>query len=147
MAAAAFACLALVVLTTLLHYEALRVISAVLPRLHMLPRARLVVVMLAAFAAHALEITLYATAIYLLVHGLGVGALGAAGGPEWATALYFSAETYTSLGYGDVVPQGVLRALSGVEALNGLLLIGWTASYTYVAMQRFWGAEVDPPAP
>lgn len=140
MSAAVFTCLALVVLTTLLHYEALRLISAVLPRLHMVPRARLVVVILATFAAHTLEIALYAAAIYTLVHGFAVGALGPAGGPEWTTALYFSAETYTSLGYGDVVPQGALRALAGVEALNGLLLIGWTASYTFVAMQHFWGA-------
>ncbi len=141
MTAAVFACLALVVLTTLLHYEALRGISAVLPKLHMDPRARLIVVILGTFAAHALEITLYAATIYLLVHGLAVGALGTAGGPGWTTALYFSAETFTSLGYGDVVPQGALRALAGVEALNGLLLIGWTASYTFVAMQHFWGSS------
>ena len=29
--------------------------------------------------------------------------------------------------------------LAGMEALNGLLLIGWSASYTYIAMERFWG--------
>lgn len=138
MSAAVLACVALVVLTTLLHYEALRAISAVLPRLHIAPRARLIVVILATFGAHALEITLYAAATYALVHGLAVGTLGPAGGPDWATAFYFSAETYTSLGYGDVVPQGALRSLAGVEALNGLLLIGWTASYTYIAMQHFW---------
>jgi hypothetical protein len=28
--------------------------------------------------------------------------------------------------------------LAGAEALNGLLLIGWSASYTYIAMERFW---------
>ena len=33
---------------------------------------------------------------------------------------------------------GELRLLAGVEALNGLLLIGWSASYTYIAMERFW---------
>ncbi|MCK7500292.1 MAG: hypothetical protein MZW92_65860 [Comamonadaceae bacterium] len=36
------------------------------------------------------------------------------------------------------MPQGALRALAGLEALNGLLLIGWTASYTYIAMRHFW---------
>ena len=30
------------------------------------------------------------------------------------------------------------EVLAGVEALNGLLLIGWSASYTYIAMERFW---------
>lgn len=139
-----FACVGLVVLSTLLHYEALRVVSSVLPRLHMAPRARLVVVILATFAAHTLEILLYAAAAYGLVHGLAIGSLGApgmpgtAGTPDWATTIFFSAQTYTSLGYGDVVPQGSLRALASVEVLNGLLLIGWTASYIYIAMQHFW---------
>jgi hypothetical protein len=56
----------------------------------------------------------------------------------FARCVYFSAETYTSLGYGDVVPHGDLRLLAGMEALNGLLLIGWTASYTYISMERLW---------
>lgn len=58
-------------------------------------------------------------------------------------ALYFSAETYTTLGYGDVLPHGDLRLLAGLEALNGMLLIGWTASYTYLSMERFWGRGRD----
>jgi len=40
-----------------------------------------------------------------------------------------------------VVPTGDLRLVAGVEALNGLLLIGWSASYTFIAMERFWQAE------
>jgi hypothetical protein len=36
------------------------------------------------------------------------------------------------------VPTGPLRLLVGVEALNGLLLIGWSASYIYLAMERCW---------
>jgi voltage-gated potassium channel Kch len=131
--------LLLVVATTLLHYEALRGLTALLRRLHTKPRARLVVVMLATFAAHALEIVLYAAAMFGLVRIASTGSLGLDGAPPWSTFLYFSAETFTSLGYGDVVPNGPLRALSGVEALNGLLLIGWTASFTYVAMQHLWG--------
>lgn len=56
-------------------------------------------------------------------------------------SLYFSAETYTSPATVIVVPGGALRLLAGVEALNGLLLIGWSASYTYIAMERFLSAE------
>jgi hypothetical protein len=138
MTAVLLLCLALVLTTTLLHYEALRAISALLPRLRIALRARLVVVMLAAFAAHALEIALYAAAMYAWVHGVEPGALGPGGPTDWPAVLYFSATTYTSLGYGDIAPQGALRALAGTEALNGLLLIGWTASFLYVEMQRFW---------
>ena len=31
--------------------------------------------------------------------------------------------------------------LAGAEALNGLLLIGWSASYLYIAMERFWNDQ------
>ncbi len=52
--------------------------------------------------------------------------------------LYFSVVTYTSLGFGDQIPVAHARLIAGVEALNGLLLIGWTASFTYLAMERYW---------
>ena len=93
---------------------------------------------LLAFSAHAVEILLYAFAFWMLSLYGGVGHLGEAGRFGFSTALYFSAETYTTLGYGDVVPTGDLRLIAGVEALNGLLLIGWSASYAYIAMERFW---------
>jgi len=124
-------CGLLVVVATAIHYEVLRGLSAGLPLLRIPSRGRLLVVIFATFLAHAVEILLYALATYTL-------------DPQhfaFNTALYFSAETYTSLGYGDIVPTGDLRLLSGVEALNGLLLIGWSASYTYIAMERFWREE------
>jgi len=43
-----------------------------------------------------------------------------------------------ALGFGDLTPVGPVRLLAGVEALNGLLLIGWSASFTYISMERFW---------
>jgi len=52
--------------------------------------------------------------------------------------MYFSAETYTSLGFGDMTPIGPIRLIAAVEALNGLLLIGWSASFTYISMEKFW---------
>jgi hypothetical protein len=121
-------CALLVVLTTVIHYEVLRGLTVGLPVIRVPSRGRLLVVIFATFLAHAVEILLYALAVYLLDprHLL------------FSTSLYFSAETYTSLGYGDIVPSGDLRLLAGVEALNGLLLIGWSASYTYIAMERFW---------
>jgi hypothetical protein len=131
-------CVLLLVLTTVIHYEVLRGLSAALPRVRVHSRAKLLVVIFSAFFAHAAEILLYAVAMDLLVRAGGFGELGRI---SFAGALYFSAETYTSLGYGDVVPTGDLRLVAGVEALNGLLLIGWSASYTYIAMERFWREE------
>ena len=52
--------------------------------------------------------------------------------------LYFSLVTYTSLGYGDIAPLGPARLLAGIESLIGLGLIAWSASFTYLEMQRHW---------
>ena len=139
-------CLVLVVATTLVHYEVLSLISARLPRIAIASRLKLVFVMLAAFAAHAAEIALYASAMWSCIRLAGIGGLSGPGGASLVSCLYFSAETYTSLGFGDIVPSGPLRMLAGVETLNGLLLIGWSASYLYLSMVRFWdlGEAADP---
>jgi hypothetical protein len=135
----ALACALLVVLTGLLHYEVLRGLHSRLPESRVPGRLKLLVVVAIAFIAHALEILLYGLAIYVLPHYFDIGHLVGASGSTFSTSLYFSAETYTSLGFGDIAPHGALRLVAGVEALNGLLLIGWTASFTYISMERFWG--------
>jgi hypothetical protein len=131
-------CVVLLILTTVIHYEVLRMLTVGLPALDIRARAKLIVVIFGAFLAHAAEIVLYAVATYALVRYWDVGTLGDASHFSLTRCLYFSAETYSSLGYGDIVPGGPLRLLAGVEVLNGLLLIGWSASYTYIAMERFW---------
>jgi hypothetical protein len=134
----ATACAVLLIAATLIHYEALRLLSVALPGLRVPSRMKLVAVIVGTFFAHVVEIAVYGLAIYSLSRWFGAGLLGPSPMPSLDTALYFSAETFTSLGYGDVVPQGPLRMLAGMEALNGLLLIGWSASYIYVSMERFW---------
>jgi hypothetical protein len=131
-------CVILLVLTTVIHYEMLRALTVGLPLLHMPARTKLIIVIVGAFFAHIAEMFLYSVAFYVLVQYLHAGTLGEAGRFSMTLCSYFSAETFTSLGYGDVVPGGSLRLLAGTEALNGLLLIGWSASYTYIAMERFW---------
>ena len=134
-------CAALVAFTVAIHYEMLRFVNAALPSLSIPGRSKVLVVIFAAFVAHALEIAVYGTAVWVLVSDLGLGSLTGAAGFLFQNCLYFSAETYTSLGFGDLAPVGPVRLLAGVEALNGLLLIAWSASYTYLAMERFWGTE------
>jgi hypothetical protein len=140
----ALSCLLLVVLTTVIHYEALRALGSSLSRLDVPARAKLIVVILATFLAHSLEMLLYGFAFFALVHYFGLGTLGGHGALTLTQSVYFSAETYTSLGFGDIVPTGPIRLLAGAETLNGLLLIGWTASYTYIAMERYWRANGAP---
>lgn len=134
----ALACFLLIACTTLLHYEVLRGMNTCLPALPIPDRSKLLAVIFAAFAAHFLEIGLYGGTIFGLIHYAGLGSLAGGGGATLLNCLYFSAETYSSLGFGDLIPTGATRMLAGTEALNGLLLIGWSASFVYIAMERFW---------
>lgn len=131
-------CFLLIALTTLIHFEVLGELNGRLPALAIPSRSKLLVVMFSAFAAHVAEIVMYGLALYGLVRYGDAGNLSGPAGFSLASCLYFSAETFTSLGFGDLVPVGPIRLLAGAEALNGLLLIGWSASYAYLAMERFW---------
>jgi hypothetical protein len=55
-------------------------------------------------------------------------------------SIYFSAVCYTTLGLGDIIPAGAIRFLVGTETLTGFVLITWSASFTFVEMERFWRA-------
>ncbi|MGH1590343.1 ion channel [Methylobacterium phyllosphaerae] len=102
------------------------------------PRWRIVAVVLAAFAGHTVAVWVYAGAYWVLVLRFGLGAFSGVPIQTFEDCLFVSVVAYSSLGYGDHVPLGHARLLTGVEALNGLLLIGWSASFTYLAMERYW---------
>lgn len=81
-------------------------------------------------ALHALQITVWAIAYQLLVPD---GEL-----PTFEAALYFSFVTFTTLGYGDITLSEGWRLLSGIQALNGILLVGWTTALLFLVVQRIW---------
>lgn len=128
----------LIVVTILVLYETLRFTSDHLAELPVPPRARIIAVVLAAFAGHTVAVWIYAGAYWLLVLQLRLGAFSGVPIETFEDCLFVSVVAYSSLGYGDHVPLGHARLLTGVEALNGLLLIGWSASFTYLAMERYW---------
>lgn len=132
------ASLVLIFIVVLIHYEILRFSSSLMPHLTIRPRQRILVVILAAFCAHLIEVWLYALTYYLLAGNLGIGGFSGSIEYRFWDYLYFSTETYTSLGYGDIVPLGGLRLMAGMETITGLMMIGWSASFTYLAMEKFW---------
>ena len=139
MITAAIAVTILVALTILTHYEVLRLTSALIPELDWIrPRGRVVVVVFACFAAHTVEVWLFAFAYYLFVDVFALGGFGGVHHGTFVDDVYFSAVTYTSIGFGDVYPLDNVRLITGVEALVGLLMIGWSASFTYLSMEKFW---------
>ncbi len=55
---------------------------------------------------------------------------------DFETALYFSAASYTTLGFGDVLAPLEWRLLSGAAAANGLLLFGLSAAFMFDAARQ-----------
>jgi len=52
------------------------------------------------------------------------------------TAFYFSSVTYTTLGYGDIVPEVHWRLLATLEAANGFILFGWTTALVFAVFRE-----------
>jgi len=52
------------------------------------------------------------------------------------TALYFSTVTFSTIGYGDVIPAPQWRLLAALEGINGFILIGWSTAYLVAAGTR-----------
>jgi hypothetical protein len=126
------------VVTVVMFYEVLRLTSNHLSDLPIPPRARILVVVLSAFGGHTAAVWIYAAAYWVLAVWLEIPSFAGVPVAGFQDCLYFSVVTYTSLGFGDHVPVSHARLIAGVEALNGLLLIGWSASFTYLAMERYW---------
>lgn len=127
----------LVACTIVFHYEVLRALSAYLPSMAVPIRFRVLIVVAVCFVAHVIEVWFYALGFWT-VEGLGWGALTGSVEGHFGDYLYFSASSYSTLGFGDIAPTGALRLVAAIEALNGLFLVAWSTSFTYLAMERLW---------
>lgn len=141
MIATLFVNAAVVALAVLIHYEFLRRLTMMLPVMRIRHRIRIVIGVVGALVAHTLEVWLFALA-YWLMHRLdGWGTLSGNFDGSLLDCGYFSFTVFSTLGFGDIVPTGNLRYLTGIESLTGLVLITWTASFLYVEMQRYWNTN------
>jgi voltage-gated potassium channel Kch len=68
--------------------------------------------------------------VWALVY-LSVGAF-----PDFEHALYFSTVSFSTVGFGDIVPVVEWRMLGALEAINGFLMIGWSTAYLIAASTR-----------
>ena len=64
--------------------------------------------------------------------------------PDLTTAFYFSAVTYTTTGYGDIVLPHAWRFGSGVEALTGILMCGWSTGFFFAIVNRLYQQQATP---
>lgn len=67
------------------------------------------------------------------------GAMG-----DVTSALYFSAVTYTTTGYGDLVLPATWRLVGAVEALTGILMCGWSTGFFFAVVSRVVETKTGP---
>lgn len=60
---------------------------------------------------------------------------------DWQAALYFSAVTYTTTGYGDLTLPKDWQLVGGVEALTGILMCGWSTGFFVAVVGRMLRAD------
>jgi hypothetical protein len=126
------------VLCVVVHYEALSRLTGLLKRIHMPARRRILLLIFSILLTHVAEIWIFGGAYFYLVSTDGHGSLLANHSIGLFDSIYYSAVCFTTLGLGDVVPVGPVRFMTGTEALTGFVLIAWSASFTFVEMERFW---------
>ncbi|MFO7647990.1 potassium channel family protein [Halomonas campaniensis] len=130
--------LGVVVACVLLHYEVAIALSRLMEKASGTQRRRFLVLIFGLLGAHIAEIWLFGLAAWLLLDHPLAGSLAGFESLTFLDHIYLSAVTYTTLGYGDLVPQGHIRFLMGTEALTGFMLITWSASLTFIEMQKHW---------
>lgn len=125
-----------IVIAVALHYEVLTHLAEKHFKRSWPSRLLLPVGVLIVIFTHVIEVWFFAFLYYLLLPLDNTGEVVGGFSNTIFDCAYFSFVNYTSLGYGDVVPVGHIRFTAGAEALTGLVLIAWTASFTYLQMQQ-----------
>jgi len=133
----------LVIAVVTIHLAVLANLWRWIARTKQLTRSRMGLAILGMVFGHLLEIAVFAIGLHFLTLSEQYGGLVGNTNSEFRDSFYYSAVTYTSLGYGDITPIGDVRIFAAVEALTGLLMIAWTASFTFLVMQQYWPTEDD----
>lgn len=129
--------LGLILFCIAVFYEIMAHVWLLLPRFEGRPRTQIVFTVLASFVGHTIAVWAFGIAYYILDKYFDFGTLNGTITREFIEYIYFSAVSYSSLGLGDVYPSGGLQLLVGVEAILGLILIGWTITFTYIVTERY----------
>jgi hypothetical protein len=129
--------LGLIIFCVAVFYEIMAHVWVRLPRLEGRHRTQILFTVLASFLGHTMAVWVFGATYFLLANHFGFGALEGHIDHHILDYVYFSVVSYSSLGLGDVTPTGGLRLLVGVEAITGLILIGWTITFTYIVTEKY----------
>jgi len=90
--------------------------------------------------AYSARLVVPSTLGILLLHGLAIllwaGFYRSHCFPSWETAFYFSASSYSTVGYGDVVLPSAWRLLGPLESVTGVLMCGISVSVLFALVTR-----------
>lgn len=128
----------LVVTAVVLHYETLERLNYSISSWRLKQRPRVLALIIFIMVLHIAEIWIFGIGIYLTAQFPNLGHIAGVEPLMLLDAIYVSAVTYTTVGYGDLTPDGPIRLILGTEALTGFVLVTWSASFTYLEMQRYW---------
>ena len=81
-------------------------------------------------ALHLFEIMAWAVTYLMLPTHQELGTL--------EQSIYFSSITFSTLGYGDLTLSSNWQLLSGIEAMNGILLCGWSTALIFALLESIW---------
>lgn len=84
----------------------------------------ILIVVLALFTLHGIEVWLYA-ALFLLIVAIPT-----------LEAVYFSTITYASIGFGDAEMARSWRLVGAIEGINVVLLLGWSTTFFVTVVAR-----------
>ena len=87
-------------------------------------------VILGVFLAHVVEICIWGAFYYLKVSPSEI--------PTLEAAMYFSTSCFTTVGFGDLVLSERWRMLSGFEAVDGMILFGWSTAFIFSVVRRIY---------
>ena len=85
---------------------------------------------------HIVEVWIFGITYYLLLLDGDFGSFHGMTSIELFDSVYFSATVFSTLGFGDIVPIGPIRFVTGTESIAGLTLITWSASFTFMEMMN-----------
>lgn len=130
------------ILAVMLHYESFILFGRIVGKSALSHRRRMLLMVFGLLIVHIVAIWGFGICAWLLVDIKGIGRVAGYEAMSFLDYIFMSAVTYTTLGYGDMIPLGPIRFLYGTQALVGFVLITWSASFAFLEMQRNWN-KVD----
>ena len=131
-----------VIACVVLHYEGLSWLSKLRfgkPG----DRHRVLFMIFCILMLHIAEVWIFGMTYYFLLLEGNVGTLVGMEQVNVFDAVYFSATVFSTLGFGDIAPTGAIRFMTGTQSITGLTLITWSASFTFIEMQKIFEHRDD----